>query len=82
MTTIIQKLPELHQGMGKSHEHWVEAAKGICTTETFPKLASREFALQFSPNTTFSIAGITKGAGMIHPNMGHHPRHHLCYCQD
>ncbi len=55
--------------MGKSHEHWLEAAKGICTTDTFPKVASRTFTLPSSPNTTFSIAGITKGAGMIHPNM-------------
>lgn len=55
--------------MGKSHEHWLEAAKGICTTDTFPKLVSRTFTLPSSPNITFSIAGITKGAGMIHPNM-------------
>lgn len=55
--------------MGKSHEHWLEAAKGICTTDTFPKVASRTFTLPSSPNTTCSIAGITKGAGMIHPNM-------------
>ena len=55
--------------MGTSHKHWLEAAKGICTTDTFPKVASRTFTLPSSPNTTFSIAGITKGAGMIHPNM-------------
>lgn len=55
--------------MGNSHQHWFEAAWGILTTDTFPKLASRTFTLPSSPNTTFSIAGITKGAGMIHPNM-------------
>lgn len=55
--------------MGNSHEHWLEAARGICTTDTFPKLASQNFTLPSSPNTTFSIAGITKGSGMIHPNM-------------
>jgi glutamate N-acetyltransferase/amino-acid N-acetyltransferase len=69
MNNIIQNIPKLYQGMGKSHEHWVEAAKGISTTDTFPKLASRTFTLPSSPNTTFAIAGITKGAGMIHPNM-------------
>lgn len=40
------------------------------TTDTFPKLLSTEFTL---PSTGKSIkyrmAGITKGAGMIHPNM-------------
>jgi glutamate N-acetyltransferase / amino-acid N-acetyltransferase len=66
---IIQNIPKLYQGMGKSQEHWLEAAKGICTTDTFPKVASRTFTFPSSPNTTFSIAGITKGAGMIHPNM-------------
>jgi glutamate N-acetyltransferase / amino-acid N-acetyltransferase len=55
--------------MGKSHEYWLEAAKGLCTTDTFPKVVSRTFTLPSSPNTAFSIAGITKGAGMIHPNM-------------
>lgn len=69
MTNIIQNIPKLYEGMGKSHEHWIEAAKGICTTDTFPKIASRTFNLPSSPDTAFSIAGITKGAGMIHPNM-------------
>ncbi|KAH6672540.1 hypothetical protein B0J14DRAFT_655416 [Halenospora varia] len=66
---IIRGLSTLHQNMGNSHDHWLQAARGICTTDTFPKLASRTFTLPSSPNTTFSIAGITKGAGMIHPNM-------------
>lgn len=55
--------------MGKSHKHWLDAARAICTTDTFPKTASRTLTLPSSPNITFSIAGITKGAGMIHPNM-------------
>ncbi|APA10948.1 arginine biosynthesis bifunctional protein [Sclerotinia sclerotiorum 1980 UF-70] len=66
---IIQGFPNLQQEMGTTHDHWIEAARGICTTDTFPKLASRTFTLPSSPETTFSIAGITKGAGMIHPNM-------------
>ncbi|KAH1493919.1 hypothetical protein KXV92_002751 [Aspergillus fumigatus] len=36
---------------------------------TFPKLLSRTFALPSSPGRTYSLAGMTKGAGMIHPNM-------------
>ncbi|KAF5877580.1 putative arginine biosynthesis bifunctional protein [Botrytis fragariae] len=66
---IIQGFPKLHQNMGTTHNHWLQAARGICTTDTFPKLLSRTFSLPSLPNTKFSLAGITKGAGMIHPNM-------------
>ena len=69
MHDIIENIPKLYHGMGNSHEHWLEAARGICTSDTFPKVVSRKFTLPSSPNATFSIAGITKGAGMIHPNM-------------
>ncbi len=47
----------------------MSAATAICTTDTFPKLASRTFHLPSSPEITYSLAGMTKGAGMIHPNM-------------
>ncbi|KAA8575972.1 hypothetical protein MFRU_033g00650 [Monilinia fructicola] len=66
---IIHSLPTLHQSTGNTHEHWLRAANGIRTTDTFPKLSSRTFTLPSFPHTTFSLAGITKGAGMIHPNM-------------
>ncbi|KAF7899664.1 hypothetical protein EAF00_004000 [Botryotinia globosa] len=66
---IIQGLPKLYQNMGTTHNHWLQAARGICTTDTFPKLSSRTFTLPSLPNTKFSLAGITKGAGMIHPKM-------------
>lgn len=69
MNDIIENIPKLYQGMGNSHEQWLEAARGLCTTDTFAKVVSRTYTLPSSPNTTFSIAGITKGAGMIHPNM-------------
>lgn len=54
---------------GDSHKHWMNFAKAICTTDTFPKLISRKFTLPSSPGIEYSIAGITKGAGMIAPNM-------------
>lgn len=41
----------------------------MLTTDTFPKLLSRTFSLPSSPSRTYSLAGMTKGAGMIHPNM-------------
>jgi glutamate N-acetyltransferase/amino-acid N-acetyltransferase len=39
------------------------------TTDTFPKLLSRPFSLPSTHGTTYHLAGLTKGAGMIHPNM-------------
>lgn len=66
---ITNAIPKAHAALGSSHEHWMRAAQAICTTDTFPKLISRTFTLPSHPETTYSIAGMTKGAGMIHPNM-------------
>jgi len=67
---IVGTIPKLYESLGSSHEHWLRAANAICTTDTFPKLISRTFTLPSHPETTYTIAGMTKGAGMIHPNMG------------
>jgi glutamate N-acetyltransferase/amino-acid N-acetyltransferase len=45
---------------------WVEAAKAIMTTDTYPKGASRRVSLG---GATVTINGIAKGAGMIAPDM-------------
>jgi glutamate N-acetyltransferase/amino-acid N-acetyltransferase len=45
---------------------WLDAAHGIMTTDTVPKAASRQIALGGKP---VHITGISKGAGMIRPNM-------------
>lgn len=45
---------------------WVDAAKAIMTTDTFPKLAEASIDLD---GATIHIAGITKGSGMIAPDM-------------
>ncbi|KXX75289.1 Arginine biosynthesis bifunctional protein ArgJ, mitochondrial [Madurella mycetomatis] len=66
---ITSKVSAAHDALGASHEHWLTAAKAICTTDTFPKLMSRTFSLPSSPEIEYKIAGMTKGAGMIHPNM-------------
>ncbi|KAI7673240.1 arginine biosynthesis bifunctional protein ArgJ beta chain, partial [Hortaea werneckii] len=66
---ITGAIPKAHQALGNSHEHWLKAAQAICTTDTFPKLISRTFTLPSHPETEYRIAGMTKGAGMIHPNM-------------
>ena len=47
-------------------DHWGEAAQAIMTTDTLPKAASRQLQLG---GKTVTITGISKGAGMIRPNM-------------
>lgn len=43
-------------------DHWSMAAHAIRTTDTFAKWASRKVG-------EYTITGISKGSGMIHPNM-------------
>jgi glutamate N-acetyltransferase/amino-acid N-acetyltransferase len=45
---------------------WIEAAKAIMTTDTFPKVATRQAKIG---KTVVTINGIAKGAGMIAPDM-------------
>jgi glutamate N-acetyltransferase/amino-acid N-acetyltransferase len=45
---------------------WAEAAQGIMTTDTCPKAASRRFEID---GRVVTVTGISKGAGMIRPNM-------------
>jgi glutamate N-acetyltransferase / amino-acid N-acetyltransferase len=46
--------------------HWLRAAEGIMTTDTLPKAFSRQVQVE---GATVTITGISKGAGMIRPNM-------------
>ncbi|KAI1376585.1 DNA replication factor C-like protein [Hypoxylon crocopeplum] len=66
---ILDNVPKAYQGLGDTHKHWLTFARAICTTDTFPKLISKTFKLPSSPSIKYRIAGTTKGAGMIHPNM-------------
>ena len=45
---------------------WADAAQGIMTTDTLPKAASRQVLIE---GRTVTVTGISKGAGMIRPNM-------------
>lgn len=45
---------------------WLDAATAIMTTDTKPKLASRQVEIN---GVTVTLTGMVKGAGMIHPNM-------------
>jgi len=45
---------------------WAEAAQGIMTTDTLPKAASTQVQIG---GRTVTVTGISKGAGMIRPDM-------------
>ncbi|MBI3382888.1 MAG: bifunctional glutamate N-acetyltransferase/amino-acid acetyltransferase ArgJ [Aquabacterium sp.] len=47
-------------------DNWAVAAEGIMTTDTLPKAASKQITIG---GQTVTITGISKGAGMIKPNM-------------
>ncbi|WGT66238.1 bifunctional glutamate N-acetyltransferase/amino-acid acetyltransferase ArgJ [Variovorax paradoxus] len=49
-----------------SENHWARAAEGIMTTDTIPKAFSQQIQVG---GATVTITGISKGAGMIRPNM-------------
>ena len=57
---IVDALPALIDGL--SEERFLDAADAILTTDTFRKVA-------FAEHKGVRVAGMTKGAGMIQPNM-------------
>ena len=67
-TRIVAGLPAAiaDAGNAPSSQQWLDAAEGIMTTDTVPKAASTQTTIA---GKTISVTGISKGAGMIHPNM-------------
>ena len=63
-----RQVRHLLAGMAKEAEpsRWLEAAKAIMTTDTFPKVATATVKLG---DADVTINGIAKGAGMIAPDM-------------
>ena len=57
-------LPAAVKALGNNQ--WFEAAHGIMTTDTLPKIVSRKVSIG---GKSITITGISKGAGMIRPNM-------------
>lgn len=51
---------------GATGDFWLEAAKAIMTTDTYPKVATRTAEIG---GVKVTINGISKGAGMIAPDM-------------
>ena len=61
---IEKALPTLVSKLAK--DNWQQAAKGIMTTDTVAKCVSKTLVVD---GETITITGISKGAGMIQPNM-------------
>ena len=57
-------LPALHGALTEGA--WADAARGIMTTDTFPKACVRRALIG---DTEVTIAGIAKGSGMVAPDM-------------
>src|SRR4051812_17090712 len=61
---IVAGLPAAVAGL--KQDNWFNAAEAIMTTDTQPKAASRTVVID---GHTVTMTGISKGAGMIKPNM-------------
>lgn len=61
---IVAALPQAKDAL--SEDGWEQAATGILTTDTRPKGASEQFTYN---GKTVTVTGISKGSGMIKPNM-------------
>ena len=71
-TLPITKITSAVEGLKQTRlqnrfEDWERAAQAFMTTDTFPKLRARTFKIR---DKEYAIAGMDKGAGMIHPDMG------------
>lgn len=62
--SMIDHLPALCQGLGE--ENIDDFAQAIMTTDTVPKIAMQQGAIQRKKVT---VAGVIKGAGMINPSL-------------
>jgi glutamate N-acetyltransferase/amino-acid N-acetyltransferase len=61
---ICKAIPVTFQNL--STDNWDKAARAIMTTDTVPKLVSRQAEIG---GHTVTVTGISKGAGMIRPDM-------------
>ncbi|KXN80726.1 Arginine biosynthesis bifunctional protein ArgJ, mitochondrial [Leucoagaricus sp. SymC.cos] len=67
ISNIIAGIRRAADSLGSDFAAWERAAKAFMTTDTFPKLRSRIFTIN---DVQYRLAGMDKGAGMIHPDMG------------
>ncbi|MFT7686990.1 MAG: glutamate N-acetyltransferase/amino-acid N-acetyltransferase [Candidatus Azotimanducaceae bacterium] len=64
VSNIINALDDALKNL--SEENWLVAAEGIMTTDTRPKISSRQITID---GKTITLTGMAKGSGMIQPNM-------------
>jgi glutamate N-acetyltransferase/amino-acid N-acetyltransferase len=64
---LASALPKAIDNSQKGLHHWEDAAQAILTTDTVTKAVSQKVIL--NSGKTITITGISKGAGMIKPNM-------------
>ncbi|EKM82222.1 hypothetical protein AGABI1DRAFT_112297 [Agaricus bisporus var. burnettii JB137-S8] len=67
ISKIVAGIRRAADSLGSDFAAWERAAKAFMTTDTFPKLRSRVFSIN---GVEYRLAGMDKGAGMIHPDMG------------
>ena len=63
---ILKAAPELVKKLRRTAKNWVDAAEAIMTTDLVLKSDRIQYTFQ---GKRISLGGITKGSGMIHPNM-------------
>ena len=61
---ITSSIPAVFRNLNE--DNWFEGSRGIMTTDTQPKGTSIQFQYK---GETITISGVSKGAGMIKPNM-------------
>jgi glutamate N-acetyltransferase/amino-acid N-acetyltransferase len=61
---VLAAIPKAHRRLAPGR--WREAARAICTTDTFPKAAGRTATID---GKAVAIAGFAKGSGMIGPDL-------------
>jgi glutamate N-acetyltransferase/amino-acid N-acetyltransferase len=66
---LVAALPEVERSLAADGAGFSDFARAIMTTDTRPKVAS---ALVDVDGTTVRLAGVAKGAGMIHPQLVPH----------
>lgn len=67
ISKILSGISTCSSSLGSSFAHYEAAARAFMTTDTFPKLRARRFVVN---GREYRMAGMDKGAGMIHPDMG------------
>jgi glutamate N-acetyltransferase / amino-acid N-acetyltransferase len=67
ISKILSAIQKAKSTLDNDFSAWERVAKAFMTTDTFPKLRAMTFSIN---GVEYRIAGMDKGAGMIHPDMG------------